>query len=78
MHEHMFDEILEKRQTGSVKWDGLKQLFGSDELIPMWVADMDVRPADSITKALTKTGRKRQFRIFPVRRRSKTRDSALV
>ncbi|WP_449403404.1 MalY/PatB family protein [Exiguobacterium artemiae] len=54
MNEHMFDEILEKRQTGSVKWDGLKQLFGSDELIPMWVADMDVRPADSITKALTR------------------------
>ena len=54
MNEHMFDEVLEKRQTGSAKWDGLKQLFGSDQLIPMWVADMDVRPADSITKALTR------------------------
>lgn len=54
MKEHMFDEIIEKKLTGSVKWDGLKQLYGSDTLIPMWVADMDVRPPDSITEALTK------------------------
>lgn len=54
MQEYSFDEVLEKRKTGSAKWDGLEQLFGSDQLIPMWVADMDVRPADSITKALTK------------------------
>ncbi len=44
MEQINFDETIEKRNTGSVKWDGLHSLYGSDELIPMWVADMDVRP----------------------------------
>lgn len=54
MKDYMFDEIIDKKMTGSVKWDGLKDLYGAEELIPMWVADMDVRPADSIVGALTK------------------------
>lgn len=54
MEQINFDETIEKRNTGSVKWDGLHSLYGSDELIPMWVADMDVRPPRHLTERLTR------------------------
>ncbi|MGI1806554.1 MalY/PatB family protein [Exiguobacterium sp. TDN 0502] len=54
MEQINFDERIEKRFTGSVKWDGLQSLYGSDELIPMWVADMDVRPPHHLTERLTR------------------------
>lgn len=54
MEQINFDETIEKRNTGSVKWDGLPSLYGSDELIPMWVADMDVRPPHHLTERLTR------------------------
>ncbi len=54
MEKINFDETIEKRNTGSVKWDGLQSLYGSDELIPMWVADMDVRPPHHLTERLTR------------------------
>ena len=36
-----FDEIVERRGTGSFKYDNLKKFFGHDNLVPLWVADMD-------------------------------------
>lgn len=54
MEQINFDERIEKRFTGSVKWDGLQSLYGSDELIPMWVADMDVRPPQHLSERLTR------------------------
>jgi len=47
-----FDEVLDRRGTDSVKWDGLKEMFGRDDLISMWVADMDFRTAPCIIKAI--------------------------
>ena len=38
-----FDEVIERRGTDSVKWDGVKSVWGRDDLLPMWVADMDFR-----------------------------------
>ena len=43
-----FDKIIDRRNTGSVKWD-----VGENEL-PMWVADMDFATAPEITEALVK------------------------
>ncbi|MBQ7540581.1 MAG: pyridoxal phosphate-dependent aminotransferase [Bacteroidaceae bacterium] len=42
-----FDEVIERRGTNCVKWDDSK-----DEVLPMWVADMDFRAATPITEAL--------------------------
>lgn len=47
-----FDEIIERRGSGSLKTDGLKERFGDPDLIPMWVADMDFRTGGFIVKAL--------------------------
>lgn len=49
-----FDKIIERKGTDSVKFDLLKQLFGSDDLIPMWVADMDFEVPRFIREAVIK------------------------
>lgn len=57
-----FDEYLERRGTGSIKWDGCNEKFGVDpsvEMIPMWIADMDFRSPGEVMDALAervKTG----------------------
>ena len=43
-----FDEAVERRGTNCVKWDESP----SDDVIPLWVADMDFRVAPAIQKAL--------------------------
>lgn len=43
-----FDELTERRGTASYKWDSA----GSDDVLPLWVADMDFRTAPAIVRAL--------------------------
>lgn len=43
-----FDELIERRGTGSYKWDEAP----SADVIPLWVADMDFRVAPAIQEAL--------------------------
>ena len=50
--EYNFDEIIPRKGTNCVKHDALKQFFGSDDLLPMWVADMDFRSPDFVIDAL--------------------------
>ncbi|MCL2320890.1 MAG: PatB family C-S lyase [Oscillospiraceae bacterium] len=38
--------------TNSVKWDNLKETFGNEDLIPMWVADMDFESPEAVRIAL--------------------------
>ena len=47
-----FDEITERRGTQSFKYDFAAEYFGTDKLIPMWVADMDFRTPDFIMEAI--------------------------
>jgi cysteine-S-conjugate beta-lyase len=47
MMHYDFDELIERRETDSVKWS----LYPAD-VIPLWVADMDFRSADPIVEAL--------------------------
>ena len=51
-----FDEIVERRGTNCEKWDGLKELYGRDDLLPLWVADMDFSAPPAISSALEKRG----------------------
>ena len=44
--QYNFDEIVDRRDTGSVKW------HYSDDTIPLWVADMDFKAAQPILKAI--------------------------
>lgn len=45
-------EAIRRRGTGSLKWDGLKNVFQEDGLLPMWVADMDFPAPDCVQQAL--------------------------
>ncbi len=47
-----FDKVTDRRNSGSVKWDLVKKIFGSPDVLPMWVADMDFPIAEPITEAL--------------------------
>jgi cystathionine beta-lyase len=47
-----FDEEINREGTGSIKYDLRKEIFGRDDVIPMWVADMDFRTPSFITGAM--------------------------
>ena len=49
-----FDEIIERRGTDCIKYDFAKEKGKSDDLLPMWVADMDFKTAPEISEALQK------------------------
>lgn len=44
--EYNFDKKINRRHTGSMKWDV------SEEVLPMWVADMDFQTAKEIIEAM--------------------------
>lgn len=52
--KYNFDEIIDRKNNYSAKYDELKAKFGTDDLIPMWVADMDFKTAQPIIDALIK------------------------
>ena len=49
-----FDEVLERSGTDSVQYDLRKMLFGREDVLPMWVADMDFRTPAFIMEAIRK------------------------
>ncbi|MFO1069226.1 MAG: MalY/PatB family protein [Geminicoccaceae bacterium] len=52
----MFDEVIDRRSTNSVKWAGGRMYLRPDALaaepLPMWVADMDFRSPQPVVDAL--------------------------
>ncbi len=54
--KYNFDRIIDRSQTNSVKWNKffLKEKFGSDDVLPLWVADMDFQCPQPIIDALKK------------------------
>ena len=52
--KYNFDEIIDRRGTDCLKYDFGMKRKGRDDLLPMWVADMDFRLPDEILAALHK------------------------
>ena len=48
--KYNFDEIIDSKNTGSIKWD----LDKEEDILPMWVADMDFKTAQPIINAIKK------------------------
>ena len=46
--KYVFDELIDRRRSDSVKWD-----WAEEDVLPMWVADMDFRTAPELTEALS-------------------------
>jgi cysteine-S-conjugate beta-lyase len=57
MTSYDFDALVDFASLLSKKWSFKKQLAGTEDVIPMWIADMDFRTAPCITEALTKRAR---------------------
>ncbi|WP_026508728.1 MalY/PatB family protein [Butyrivibrio sp. MC2013] len=55
MAKYNFDEIHDRRGTNSIKWDMGPKYMGRDDLLPMWVADMDFKLPDEIIEDIVKS-----------------------
>lgn len=47
-----FDKIVDRSGSGDLKHNVLKERYGRDDLLPLWVADMDFETPEFITQAL--------------------------
>lgn len=47
-----FDKVIDRKGSGAIKCDSLKDFFGRDDLYPHWVADMDFAVLPEITEAM--------------------------
>lgn len=54
MKQYNFDEIIDRNHSNCIKVDRLRKDFGRDDLISLWVADMDFRTPDFIVEAFKK------------------------
>ena len=49
-----FDKKVDRKETDSIKHNHLKERFSTEDIIPMWVADMDFKSPKKIVNALRK------------------------
>ena len=52
MTKYNFDEIIDRRHTDAIKVERCKSLFGTENVLPLWVADMDFRTPEFILEAI--------------------------
>ncbi|MGC9367584.1 MAG: MalY/PatB family protein [bacterium] len=52
--KYSFDQIIDRYNTNSIKWDGVDKYFQGKNLFPMWVADMDFATPPEVIEALRK------------------------
>jgi len=47
-----FEEVIDRQNTGAIKIERCKALYGTENVLPLWVADMDFRTPDFIFEAI--------------------------
>ena len=47
-----FDQIIDRAGSASLKYDARKAYFGTEDVVPLWVADMDFATAPVVSNAL--------------------------
>lgn len=52
--KYNFDKVIDRHGTGCVKFDSMKEHFGTADATPLWVADMDFEVCPAIQKAIEK------------------------
>lgn len=50
--KHGFDDEIDRSGTAALKYDGRGNMFGTADVIPLWVADMDFAAPPAVTQAL--------------------------
>lgn len=56
-----FNKITDRHNTNSVKWEGFSSRYSNDDILPMWVADMDFQAPKEVIDALTNTAQQGIF-----------------
>ena len=51
--QYDFDQVVDRSGNHAAKYDERKKKFGTEDVIPLWIADMDFRTAQPIIDALT-------------------------
>ncbi len=54
MGKYNFDELIERENTNSLKFDWRDKYFGTRNVYPMWVADMDFKAPPAVIEAMKK------------------------
>ena len=52
MNRYDFDSVIDRRGTYATKYDGLDQVFGRHDVMPLWIADLDFAVCPDIIAAL--------------------------
>ncbi|MDN4609085.1 MalY/PatB family protein [Sporosarcina highlanderae] len=50
-----FEQVIDRKQTRSVKWGNMEAVYGIDDasdILPMWIADMDFKAPEPIIAAM--------------------------
>src|SRR5690625_176932 len=47
-----FNTVYNRDNTKSLKWDNIQTVFQADDILPMWVADMDFKAPEVVNQAL--------------------------
>ena len=50
--QYDFDQVVDRSKNLSAKYDERVKKFGTDDVIPLWIADMDFRTAQPVIDAL--------------------------
>ena len=45
--QYNFDEQIDRKGTDCIKFDLLRERYGREDLMPLWVADMDFRTPET-------------------------------
>lgn len=50
-----FSEVIDRSGRGAIKTEKCKDLFGTDDVLPMWVADMEFKTPKCVIDAISET-----------------------
>lgn len=54
MTKYNFDQVVDREHSCSAKYDERVKHFGTDQVIPMWIADMDFPTAPAVIDAMVR------------------------
>ena len=64
--KHDFDKVIDRRNTNSVKYDFAAECGMPEDVLPLWVADMDFQAPEAVRQRLAEISR---FGIYGYRKR---------
>lgn len=61
MQHCIFDEVIDRRNSRCRKWDNVEEVFGTHDILPLWIADMDFAAPPGVVDAINRAARHRIY-----------------